>query len=135
MTKDSTDQKKGFSFAELINQGKLAWNLFRDPNVSPWIRFGIPIIGLIYLISPVDIIPDVFLGVGQLDDIAVILLLAKLLISLAPDNVVQMYQQASQAAAGFNYQASQAAPADSTASKPAANADDDVIDTDYRVVS
>ncbi len=130
MTKDSTDQKKGFSFAELINQGKLAWNLFRDPSVSPWLRFGLPLIGLVYLISPVDIIPDVFVGFGQLDDIAVIMLLAKLLISLAPDNIVQMYQQASQAAAGFN---TQTAPTDPTASTPAA--DDDVIDTDYRVVS
>ena len=129
MTNESTDQKKGFSFAELINQGKLAWKLFRDPSVSPWLRYGLPLIGLIYLISPVDIIPDVFLGLGQLDDIAVIMLLAKLLISLAPDNIVQMYQQASQAA-GFN---PQDAPADATAPSPAV--DDEVIDTEYRVVS
>jgi uncharacterized membrane protein YkvA (DUF1232 family) len=87
---NSSDEKKGFAFAELINQGKLAWRLFRDPNVTPLVRYGIPLLGLIYLISPIDIIPDALLGLGQLDDIAVIMLLTKLFISLAPDDIVAM---------------------------------------------
>ena len=131
MTKQSTDKKKGFSFSELINQGKLAWKLFRDPNVSPWVRFGIPLIGLVYIISPVDIIPDVLPVLGQLDDVAVVMLLAQLLITLAPDNIVAMYRQASQAA-GFNPDDA-ATPTDPAPSSPPA--DDDVIDTEYQVVS
>ena len=131
MTNPSTDKKKGFSFSEFINQGKLAWKLFRDPNVSPWVRFGIPLLGLVYLISPVDIIPDVLPVLGQLDDVAVIMLLVQLLITLAPDNIVAMYRQASQAA-GFTPDPA-AGPVDSAPQSPPA--DDDVIDTEYRVVS
>ncbi len=37
---------------------------------------GIAIVALVYLISPIDIIPDAFLGLGQMDDIAVISLAA-----------------------------------------------------------
>jgi uncharacterized membrane protein YkvA (DUF1232 family) len=126
---NSSDEKKGFAFAELINQGKLAWRLFRDPNVTPLVRYGIPLLGLIYLISPIDIIPDALLGLGQLDDIAVIMLLTKLFISLAPDDIVAMYRQGGQPAAP-------AADADAQAAgNPPPAADDEVIDTEYRVVS
>jgi uncharacterized membrane protein YkvA (DUF1232 family) len=129
MTNNSTDKKKGFSFKEIINQGKLAWNLFRDPNVSPLVRFGIPLIGLVYIISPIDIIPDVIPVLGQMDDVAVIMLLTQLFISLAPDNIVAMYRQATQAAqaAGFK--------PDADAASPSPSAGDDVIDTEYQVVS
>jgi len=126
MTNKSTDKKKGFSFTELIGQGKLAWKLFRDPNVSPLVRYGLPLLGLIYVISPIDIIPDVIPVLGQLDDVAMIMLLTQVFIALAPDNIVNMYRQASQAA-GFDPGAAATAP-----SPPA---DDDVIDADYQVVS
>ena len=131
MTNNSTNKKKGFSFKEIISQGKLAWKLFRDPDVSALVRFGIPLIGLVYIISPVDIIPDVIPVLGQMDDVAVIMLLTQLFISLAPDNIVAMYRQAAQVA-GFNPDAGDAA-ADSAAS--ASSAGDDVIDTEYQVVS
>ena len=134
MPKNATDKKQGFSFSALIEQGKLAWQLFRDPNVSPLVRYGIPLLGLIYLISPIDIIPDALLGLGQLDDIAVIVLLTKLFISLAPDNIVEMYRQASQAAGGAPDAG--VSQADSTSPTPSpADEDEDVIDTEYRVVS
>ena len=124
------DKKKSFSVSEFINQGKLAWKLFRDPNVSPWVRFGIPIIALVYVVSPIDILPDVIPVLGQLDDVAVIVLLTQLFISLAPDNIVAMYQQATQAA-GFSPN-----PAGSSSQPSSTTPDDDeVIDTDYQVVS
>ena len=127
MTNSSKKQKKGFSLTELINQGKLAWKLFRDPNVSPLVRYGIPLLGLAYVIFPADILPDFIPVLGQLDDAAVLMLLAQLLIALAPDNIVAMYRQASQAA-GFD------PGKESAAKKAAENNDDDVIDVDYRVV-
>lgn len=130
MTNNSTDKKKSFSFKEMINQGKLAWNLFRDPNVSPLVRFGIPLIGLVYIISPIDIIPDVIPVLGQMDDVAVVMLLTQLFVSLAPDNIVAMYRQAAKAAqaAGFSPNANAATPS-------AASDDGEVIDTEYQVVS
>ena len=49
----------------------------------------IPPAALGYVLFPVDIIPDVALGLGQLDDIAVLLLGIKLFIELAPPDVVR----------------------------------------------
>ncbi|MEJ2151334.1 MAG: DUF1232 domain-containing protein [Chloroflexota bacterium] len=49
----------------------------------------IPPAVLIYLISPVDFLPDVALGLGQLDDLAILLIGTKLFIELAPTDVVR----------------------------------------------
>jgi uncharacterized membrane protein YkvA (DUF1232 family) len=73
---------------ELIRQAQLAWRLFFDPRV-PWITKIIPPAALIYILSPIDIIPDLSLGLGQLDDLAVLLLGIKLFIELAPAEVVR----------------------------------------------
>lgn len=69
-------------------QAHLAWQLFWDSRVPTWTKL-IPPAALIYVISPVDLIPDVALGLGQLDDIAVLLLGVKLFIELAPPDVVR----------------------------------------------
>ncbi|HEY80492.1 MAG TPA: DUF1232 domain-containing protein, partial [Caldilineae bacterium] len=110
------------TFIRLLEHLKLSWKLFRDPSVSALVRYGIPILGLIYLISPVDVIPDVLLGFGQLDDAAVLLLLSQLIVMLAPADIVARYQQAARGAA----------PAAGEAD--ASQEDDEVIDADYRVI-
>ena len=57
---------------------KLFWRLFRDKRV-PWYMKAIPIIGgltcLIYLLFPLDILPDYLAILGQLDDATVIALI------------------------------------------------------------
>lgn len=78
---------------ELYRQARLAWGLFWDRRV-PWAIKLIPPAALIYLISPIDLIPDFGLGLGQLDDLAVILLGFKLFIELAPADVVREHLRA-----------------------------------------
>lgn len=78
---------------ELIRQARLAWRLFWDRRV-PWPTKLIPPAVLIYLLSPIDILPDLGLGLGQLDDIAVLLLGIKLFIELAPADVVREHLRA-----------------------------------------
>ncbi|MCS7178757.1 MAG: DUF1232 domain-containing protein [Anaerolineae bacterium] len=78
---------------ELIRQLRLAWRLFKDRRV-PWGLKLIPPAALIYILSPVDILPDLGLGLGQLDDIAIILLALKLFIELAPAEVVREHLRA-----------------------------------------
>ena len=73
---------------EAMRQARLAWRLFWDQRVPLWTKL-IPPAALAYVISPIDIIPDVALGLGQLDDIAVMLLGLKLFIELAPPEVVR----------------------------------------------
>ncbi len=120
-----TQQTQPSTFERLLDHIKLSWKLFRDPSVSPLVRYGIPLIGLIYLISPIDFIPDALLGLGQLDDAAVLLLLSQLMIMFAPDDLVNRYRQASQGP-----EAPQPEPPSSTPADP----DDEVIDADYRVL-
>ena len=73
-----------------VKQLKLIWLLFRDGRVSNWVKMVIPL-SLLYLISPIDFLPDVILGLGQLDDIGVILLGMALFVKLCPPEIVEQY--------------------------------------------
>ena len=72
---------------------KLAWMLLRDPGVSRLYKL-IPVIVLIYILSPFDLIPGFLPIIGQLDDAGLLLLGVKLFTRMAPDEVVQPYAQA-----------------------------------------
>jgi len=78
---------------DAARQGRLAWRLFWDSRVPLWTKL-IPPAALAYVISPVDLIPDVALGLGQLDDLAVLLLGLKLFIEVAPPDVVREHLRA-----------------------------------------
>ncbi len=71
---------------------RLAWRLFRDPRVTSRLKTAIPALAALYLLMPIDPIPDLLLGVGQLDDLSVLgialLLMTRLLPKLAPADVV-----------------------------------------------
>jgi uncharacterized membrane protein YkvA (DUF1232 family) len=74
---------------DLIKQARLVWRLLRDNRVPGWIKL-IPFAGVIYLLSPIDLIPGLMLpGLGQLDDLAVILLSVKMLVDLSPPGIVR----------------------------------------------
>ena len=78
--------------ADLIRQARLAWRLLFDPRVPLWTKAVVPA-SLIYLLSPIDLMPDVVLGLGQLDDLAVIVLGVKLFIELCPPEIVREHMQ------------------------------------------
>jgi len=79
---------------DFVLRVKLIWRLIRDRRVSPWLKI-IPVAGLIYLISPIDLIPDIALPViGELDDAAVLWLTNYLFIELCPPNIVQEHVDA-----------------------------------------
>lgn len=63
------------------------WGLLRDGRVPP--RQKLILVGIVgYLLVPFDIIPDFIPVVGQLDDLAVVLLGLDLFIRTAPADVV-----------------------------------------------
>ena len=77
----------------LPNFLKLFSRLVRDPRVA--LRSKLVPLGVLgYLILPVDLLPDVFLVLGQIDDLVVILLGLKLFIRLCPPEVVQEHVKA-----------------------------------------
>jgi uncharacterized membrane protein YkvA (DUF1232 family) len=75
-------------FQELIRRIKLFWRLLKDRRVPVWVK-AIPLISLVYLAVPADVVPDIFVGLGQLDDLAVLALGYRLFIGLAPPDVVR----------------------------------------------
>ena len=73
------------------DQLRLSWRLLRDERVSS-LKFALPAFLALYVVSPIDPIPDFLLGLGQVDDLGIIvagvLLAARLIPKLAPRNVV-----------------------------------------------
>jgi uncharacterized membrane protein YkvA (DUF1232 family) len=85
------DPNKQLSFfSGLIKQLKLVWLLFKDDRVSLLTKSVLPL-SLLYIISPIDFLPDFFLGLGQLDDLGVILLGMTLFVKLCPPELVNQY--------------------------------------------
>lgn len=74
-------------FRELWNQLRLVFELLRDRDVPIYLK-ALPFLGLAYVIFPIDFIPDVVPGLGQLDDLTLIIVGLKMFIELAPSNIV-----------------------------------------------
>jgi uncharacterized membrane protein YkvA (DUF1232 family) len=85
---------QGGLIRDFILRVKLIVRLIGDRRVNPWLKI-IPVAGLVYLISPLDIIPDIMLPViGELDDAAVLWLTNYLFIELCPPEIVQEHVKA-----------------------------------------
>jgi len=78
--------------ADVIRQVRLAWRLLLDWRVPLWIKAIVPA-ALLYVVSPADIMPDVALGLGQLDDLAILVIGTKLFIELCPPAIVREHMQ------------------------------------------
>ncbi|MFN8379410.1 MAG: DUF1232 domain-containing protein, partial [Anaerolineae bacterium] len=76
----------------LLNYFLLIWKLLWDRRVPIYAKlaFALP---LIYLISPIDIIPDLLIGLGQLDDLALVVAGMKMLEMLSPADVVAEHRE------------------------------------------
>ncbi len=56
----------------LWHEVQLAIRLYRDPRVSPRLKSVVPVLAALYVLSPIDLIPDFLLGLGQVDDLGVL---------------------------------------------------------------
>jgi uncharacterized membrane protein YkvA (DUF1232 family) len=82
--------EKAGILASIIKNARLVWRLLRDSEIPTWQKMILPAT-LLYLLFPIDFIPDPVLGLGQLDDIGVILLGLKLFIELSPQEIVRRH--------------------------------------------
>jgi uncharacterized membrane protein YkvA (DUF1232 family) len=88
-------ENRGF-FPDLILRIKLILRLMADRRVNVFVKL-IPVAAVIYVILPVDLIPEVALPVvGYLDDAAVLWMGISLFVSLCPDEVVKEHMNALQ---------------------------------------
>lgn len=66
---------------------RLAWRLFLDRRVGMMIKL-IPVLAVVYVLSPLDLLPDIIPVVGWMDDLIVAGGLLLLFFILAPRQVV-----------------------------------------------
>jgi uncharacterized membrane protein YkvA (DUF1232 family) len=67
---------------------KLLVRLMRDPRVQPRSK-ALILVTVGYLVSPIDVIPDMVPGVGQLDDIIIVAFALDHLLNRIPEELVQ----------------------------------------------
>ena len=77
----------------LVSRGRLAARLVRDPRV-PLLAKGLLALAGVYLVSPLDIIPDVMPIIGEVDDFAVGLLALQFFLQLCPPDAVAYHRAA-----------------------------------------
>jgi len=100
---------------ELIKRLRLSWLLFTDNRVPFWTKL-VPLISVIYLVSPIDFIPEAIFGPpGYMDDLGIILLGLALFVKLSPFEIVEAYK-------------------DELLFGSQDNDDDDVVDANYRII-
>lgn len=89
----------------------VAWRLMQIPTVSPWVKFLLPFLSLLYWVSPLDLLPGL-----PIDDLFLVLIICpQLMILFSPPEAV------AEAREGRAYQAATAA-------------DDDAIEVPWQVV-
>jgi uncharacterized membrane protein YkvA (DUF1232 family) len=80
-------------FASLINRLRLVLRLLADGRVPFYLKV-IPFVSLVYIVMPIDFIPDLAPILGQVDDLGVFVLAVEAFIMLSPQDVVQEHQAA-----------------------------------------
>jgi uncharacterized membrane protein YkvA (DUF1232 family) len=80
---------RGFQFLRHLPQFvRLYWRLLWDARVSIWPK-ALLILSLIYVISPLDFIPDVIPIIGEIDDLVVLIVACRLFMYMCPREVVR----------------------------------------------
>jgi uncharacterized membrane protein YkvA (DUF1232 family) len=77
----------------LVSHVRLTVRLLREPGV-PLLTKALPIVAALYVISPLDFIPDFLPVLGQLDDLGVVLLALEGFTRLCPTEAVEFHRAA-----------------------------------------
>jgi uncharacterized membrane protein YkvA (DUF1232 family) len=77
----------------LFTEVRLAWRLIREPVVPAFAK-AVPVLALLYVISPIDIIPDVLPVLGQIDDLGILIVAVKVFLKLCPGSAATFHSAA-----------------------------------------
>lgn len=87
-------------FQSFITRIQLAYRLMRDERVPISAKL-IPAFALLYVLSPIDLIPDFIMVIGLVDDVAIVMGSLRMLEMFTPDYIVAEHR----AALGLPYEA------------------------------
>jgi uncharacterized membrane protein YkvA (DUF1232 family) len=82
-----------FRLPALVAHLRLAVRLLREPRVSI-VAKALPLLATFYVISPLDLVPDVIPVLGQLDDLGIILIALQGFLRLCPAEAVDFHRGA-----------------------------------------
>lgn len=92
--KDLSLPSQGSIVRDFLMRVKLIWSLMKDGRISPFLK-AIPVLGVLYLIMPIDFVSEIALPlVGELDDAAVLWLTNYVFIELCPPELVMQHVKA-----------------------------------------
>lgn len=95
---DASQTHPGF-LGSILRDVRLAWQLLLDPRVPLMLKL-IPPATILYTLFPVDFVPDLVPGLGQLDDLGILLLGIRLFILLTPQAIVRQHLSEMEAGSG-----------------------------------
>jgi len=70
----------------LRGDARQLWAALRHPAAPRWLKVGAAMI-VLYVLSPVDLIPDFLLGIGLVDDIVLVPLAVRWLLKRLPPEI------------------------------------------------
>ena len=86
-------QKNPGLIKELWYQIQLVYRLMTDNEVPLYLKL-MPILAIAYVVSPIDFVPgSLFPGLGQLDDLTVLLLALRFFVGFVPPHLVEEHRQ------------------------------------------
>jgi uncharacterized membrane protein YkvA (DUF1232 family) len=107
---NSTFSRRGAGL-NLIQDMATAWRLLWDPRVPGLLKVGLPLLAMIYWVSPIDLLPGL-----PFDDIALLIVALKMFVNMAPQDAQS--NAAGHAEAGFSHRQDEG----------------DVVDTTWQVI-
>ncbi len=78
---------------QVVHSFQLVWRLLLDPRVPLLPKMIIPLV-VLYVVSPIDLIPDLIPIAGQLDDIGILFLGMRFFIEVCPPDVAMEHRRA-----------------------------------------
>jgi uncharacterized membrane protein YkvA (DUF1232 family) len=72
----------------LRGDARQLWFALRHPAAPGWLKLGTALI-VLYVISPIDLIPDFIPGLGVLDDVVLVPMAIRWLLKRLPAHIVQ----------------------------------------------
>jgi uncharacterized membrane protein YkvA (DUF1232 family) len=109
----------------------LSWRLIFDRRVDANLKL-IPPLAILYILSPIDLMPEIILGpLGVVDDVGVAILALETFIRLAPSDVVKEHLRTLQKRFYDSVDLDETPSSDGE--KPKRTSGDTVIDGQYRV--
>jgi len=79
--------RSGLNPVAILQDIATAWRLLWNPRVPFLMKLFLPILAIIYWFSPLDLMPGI-----PIDDLAVLILIAKLFVNMVPRDVMDQVQ-------------------------------------------